>query len=283
MSRTIRTMANSPYAERIPIAYDRFRTQQHDRPLPVHIFGTSSDGNSVYIKNIRTLIDLGLPYKRYAEYDQNFFLDVDYIIITHEHGDHLNSPALLKILKMYPHVTVIIHPRMARKLMSPEFSHRIKQDQLKLYTKDGSSRFRTAAPQILTTRDNVQVVFTPHLTRHGDITNIAIELTIDQFDAHILYASDLDNLLPDETGLTDGLPHYKDNPFNLIFLEANYDEALLQEALEKNPNDARAKGNLRHISEQTAWEYVQRYLTEDGLFIPLHASSTFGTLIQRFT
>lgn len=270
------------YTEAIPLVYTRFRQQRFDQQLPVHIFGTSSKGNSIYIKNLRTLIDLGLPYKRYTEYDPNFFLDVDYIILTHEHGDHLNSATLLKVLNMYPNIKFLITGRMAKAIMHPDFSHRLNQERLRPYTLYGpNNRFLFAKTQLLTTRDNVPIELRIHVTQHGDITNIAVEMTVKALNLHMLYASDLDNLMPDPTGLTDGLPHYKDNPFNLIFLEANYDEHQLQEALFLDPTDVKALGNLRHISEQEAWRYVERYLSDDGFFIPLHASSTYGTLIQK--
>lgn len=222
-----------------------------------------------------------LPFKRYTEYNPDFFNDVDYIILTHEHNDHLNPSTLLKILKIYPHIRIFITKRMAHAIMSKEFSHRIKQAELNRYTTNDNLRFKLVEKTTIQTRDLIDIEFIPHITRHGDITNIAIELNVPQLDVHLLYASDLDNLLADFTGTTDGLPHYADNPFNLIFLEANYDEKLLHEALKINPHDIRARGNLRHISEQAAWQYVTRFLSDDGYFIPLHSSSTYGTLNQN--
>ena len=47
----------------------------------LHIFGSSSKGNSIYFKDGRFLIDLGFPYKKYIEYDRNFFLKVDFIFL----------------------------------------------------------------------------------------------------------------------------------------------------------------------------------------------------------
>lgn len=276
------TLTENKYVENIPLVYSRFKQQIVDQPLPVHIFGTSSKGNSVYIKNLRTLIDLGLPYKRYADYDPNFFLNVDYIILTHEHGDHLNSATLLKVLELYPNIKFLITQRMAQKIISEEFSHRINQERLMPFTKGGmNQRFYVARTQKLMTRDNISIDLIIHVTTHGDITNIAIEMTVEALDVHLLYASDLDNLEPDMSGKSDGLPHYQNNPFNLMFLEANYDEAVLYEALRINPYDPKARGNLRHISEQEAWRYVEKNLSNDGFFIPLHASSMYGTLIQK--
>ena len=68
-----------------------------------------------------------------------------------------------------------------------------------------------------------------------------------------------------------------------MFLEANYDKEILDPILQKDPHNARALGNKRHISEQEAWKYVSLSLSSTGLFVPLHASTTFGTLVQDLT
>ena len=68
-----------------------------------------------------------------------------------------------------------------------------------------------------------------------------------------------------------------------IFLEANYDDLLLQDWSNKHvdyASQARVRGSLRHISEKEAFEFVKKYLKDTGVFIPLHASKTFGTLLQ---
>ena len=64
-------------------------------------------------------------------------------------------------------------------------------------------------------------------------------------------------------------------------MEANYDPKILFNYIQTHPNDFRAKQNLRHTSEKDAWEYVEQFLKPDGIFIPLHASSSFGTLLQE--
>lgn len=261
--------------------FNRFKTRVYPRNLPVHIFGSSSRGNSVYLERLRTLIDLGFPYKRYAELDQNFFIDVDYVLLTHEHPDHINIATFHRILEMHPNVKFVISPAMARDMMAPHF---IEKRHLTfahdLCTKYAGRFISAQQPLVLRTRDGLNFLYTPHVTEHGTITNVAIELTANQLGLHALYASDLDTIYGNPAKHIDGLPFDHQNPFSLIFLEANYDEALLQEALRADPHDAKALGNLRHMSEQTAWAYVTQFLADDGLFVPLHASSMYGTLVQ---
>lgn len=303
--------------------YDRYKKripaeQSPLQPLPFYFFGSGSSGNSVYLNRLHTLIDLGFSYKKYSDFNPNFFLDVDYVILTHEHSDHFNFTTFYKILEMAPNVKFIMLDRLYNtitqedqtknklaKYISGNFTEKINNIKNKYHSrlivinKDQNT-------MVLTTRHQVEFWFTPHIVSHGDIQNLAIEISTQKFGIHLLYSSDIDHLL-DTTGgdqirhlglplsyttredlfSSNFIPH-KDaiqlqplnNPFNLMFLEANYDKNILQKALEKDPYNAHARGNLRHISEQEAWEYINLALSSDGLFIPLHASTTFGTLIQ---
>lgn len=291
------------------------------QPLPFYFFGSGSSGNSVYLTRLHTLIDLGFPYSHYKELNPNFFLDVDYLILTHEHSDHLNVSTLFKILEMFPNVKILLSKRLYQVITNPlkdqnkiakrmtgNFNQRI--DDL---THTYKSRFeiiehpQTTIP--LVTRHQTEFWLTPHFVKHGSITNMAIEISTLKYDIHMLYASDLDHLL-DPTGIdvinNRGLPsNYSSsldptdpqfnypidqlkfeplkNPFNLMFLEANYDKEILDPILQKDPHNARALGNKRHISEQEAWKYASLSLSSTGLFVPLHASTTFGTLVQDLT
>lgn len=261
-------------------AYDKFRNRQFDIDLPVHIFGTSSKGNSVYLSKLHTLIDLGLPYSHYTKVNPNFFLDVDYLILTHKHSDHLNPATLLHILKDFPHVKVIMPQPMAQDILNtPKLHEKINDDIIATY----SSRFIQASPMVLKVRGNLEYTFKPHYVPHGDLTNIAIEIFSPVSNHHILYSSDIDTLEPvTGRGSITGIPHPNANDqFDIVFLEANYDKNLVDQALKINPNDVKALGNLRHLSEQEAWKYIERYMSDSGIFIPLHASSMYGTLLQQ--
>lgn len=289
------------------------------KPLPFYFFGSGSSGNSVYLTQLHSLIDLGFPYKKYITFDQNFFLDVDYIFLTHEHSDHFNFATFYKILQMNPNIKFVLSRRLYQVITEPDqaknkIAKQVRGDfqaKINQLTTTYRNRFLVIQPDqltsvILTTRHNLKFWFTPHLVSHGDILNMAIELNSAN-NIHTLYSSDIDHLI-DNSGndvirhlglpinyssnynifASDFVPfphainiNPSNNPFDLMFLEANYDEQLLAKALTKDPNNPHALGNKRHISEQEAWQYVNLSLADNGIFVPLHASRTFGTLIQE--
>lgn len=257
------------------LAYSRFGQRVTDqRQDALYVFGSSSSGNSIYFKEARILIDMGFSYKRYMEYSKTFFFNVDYIMLTHEHVDHLNCSTLLRVCKLYPAIKIIIPPNMWQDMLEPDFAHRIDQEKLVAY----ASHFIFAQPMQLTNRRGLKIQYLPHVTAHGPITNCAIELIYNNL--HVMYASDLDEFQANPARGTQGLPMDKSNPFDILCLEANYDPKILHDYIASHPDDYRASENFRHTDEQTAWNYVHTYLKSDGIFIPLHASHTFGTLWQ---
>lgn len=283
------------------------------KPLPFYFFGSSSSGNSVYLKRLHVLIDLGFAYNHYRAIDPDFFLDVEHIILTHEHSDHFNPTTLFKILKQYPNVKFWITHRMFDTITNPELFDKKnhsngltnrQQTELKTIYQNRFQLIEQENQTIINqNRNDIEYWFIPHFTQHGlgpkGLINLGIEIISKQLNLHLLYASDLDHLFDyhgiDQVG---GLPtgprtlvstdqmndHYQygpiANPFNLIFLEANYDETIVNKVLQENPYDPHARGNKRHISEQEAWKYVKLNLSNDGIFVPLHASHTYGTLVQ---
>lgn len=259
----------------VNLAYNKIGQRVTDeRQERMYVFGSSSAGNSIYFKNPRILIDLGFSYKRYLEYDPLFFLKVDYIMLTHEHSDHLNPSTLLRVAHNYPGIKIIIPPNMWNDMLQSDFAHRINQTKLKQY----KSHFIFAKPMQLINHHSMVINYIPHVTSHGPITNCAIELIYD--NQHILYASDLDNFNPDPIKHTQGLPMNINNPFDVICLEANYDPDILNNYIKTHADSFRATENYRHTSEPVAWDYVHKYLKANGIFIPLHASHMFGTLWQ---
>lgn len=307
--------------EELKSIYNKWRQRQFGKRVPVHVFGSGSEGNSVYIKPYHLLIDMGLPFKVYQEYDPLFFLDVDFIVLTHHHGDHLNPGTLIRVLNNYPHIRVIMSEFMGNYITSkhykPEYKKRApgapvpflhdpvyetdaegNKVQLPPRYRDDllkhSSKFIAAEDRTLTSHDGRSVLFEPLTVKHGDIINIAVQLRDPDLEFDFLYASDLDNLDGERTfidcfGQTQHVTGLNQNRmYTCMFLEANYDIAILEswyDALNPDSPDyrgkkARADGNLRHISEQEAGAYIEKFLVENGLFVPLHASKTFGTLHQ---
>lgn len=327
--------------EHIPITYNRNFERLFNAPLPVHIFGSSSKGNSVYIKPYRLLIDLAMPKKAYLEYDKDFFNHVDSIILTHDHGDHLNPSTLMHALT-YPHIKVYMHSFMWKRMIRADYKAIYKKvdkiNVLKLpydrygYLQKGydiddngnkiiekspwQEKFESIKHRIFFIDNYPEVTlnhswrndikFYPLTTKHGDLLNIAIRLYDPQLNVRWLYASDLDNLEPHPVSFIDCFGQEQmvtslsaTDQYEIMMLEANYDENIILKAAQKlektyidehgNITDkkrffsekTRIENNSRHISEQTAFPYVQKHLVENGIFIPLHASRTFGTLWQE--
>ena len=77
--------------------------------LPITIIGSSSSGNSVRFDKIKTLVDIGLPY---SHYPKDFFYQVRYVALTHEHPDHLNHSTLKHIVEIYPNTKFIVSKRL---------------------------------------------------------------------------------------------------------------------------------------------------------------------------
>lgn len=243
----------------------------------LYVFGSSSSGNSIYFKDARTLIDLGFSYKRYQQYDPNFFLKVDYIFLTHEHSDHLNPSTLLRVATLYPNVKIVMPIALWQDITDEDFAERINQKKL-LNLK---ARFTFAEPTVFKSVIGPQIQFIPHVTKHGGIKNQAVELSY--LDKHVLYASDLDEFTANPSLGTQGLPMNPNNKFDILCLEANYDPDILNDYIMTHKDSFRANENLRHIDERTAWQYVRQYMKPNGIFIPLHASHTFGTLWQDYS
>jgi len=277
--------------------YTKYATPiRADITLPITLIGTGSEGNSIVIDPFRLMIDVGFAYGKITEHvnmDQ-----VDFVALTHEHMDHLKISTLKRFVKRHPHLVLLMPERVWDFIQnkdpngSAQIEHRVQP-------------FPFDKPFLLETRDKSSYIITPHSTNHGDITNVAYEITDEETGTHMLYATDLDTFDEGPDGFPSGLPQSTNDPFNLIFLEANYDEEVLsqyirektalirekemeqftggssEKELKTHRNHLfRAKSNWRHVSEQEAIHYIGKHLTPGGLFIPMHASRTFGTYFQ---
>ena len=277
--------------------HQRYNTPELE-PLSFYFFGSGSTGNSVYLKESHVLIDLGFPYKRYIDTIPMFWYDCRYVFLTHEHSDHSNPSTLIRLLDLYPHLRFLISQRMFRVITQPAFAHRFNANEERGRERQAEllGKYRNRF-HLLNADDkglrlptpNGAIIVNPYFVSHENIINVAYQ--IDTPEHHLIYTSDLDHVftsandpnrelsLPMEYS-TDGHPMMMQHPFDLMFVEANYDRDILEEALREDPENAHARGNLRHISEQETWQYIQYTLAPHGLFIPLHASSAFGTLVQ---
>lgn len=293
--------------------YDKHLKPVYNDTRDILMLSSGSHGNSLIIKPYQLIVDLGLSYKYY---DEELLRKIKYVFLTHQHGDHFNITTINKIMKNQPHIKFIMRDEMfdiLKDRFAAKNNYNLNMSAIQIIKENEDIVFDLDNDEVL--------VVNAHKTDHGDIENTAYtfkgSVDVDEFEQPtILYASDLIDTEPTELG--DGLP--SDETYDLMFLEANYDHQILVDRLYEivNSDDSqyndyqkgflnrkidrlkdefnsdilkdllesriyapKEKGNLRHLSENQAFKYVFNHLSNDGLYIPLHASSQFGTLHQK--
>lgn len=63
--------------------------------------GSSSKGNCYLIDYL--MIDVGLPYKDIKDYIHS----MNFVLLSHIHGDHFNKTTMRKIVVNHPHITIV--------------------------------------------------------------------------------------------------------------------------------------------------------------------------------
>lgn len=69
--------------------------------MTFNTIGSSSKGNCYLIDYL--MIDVGLPYKDIKEYIHY----VNFVLLSHIHGDHFNKTTMRKIVVNHPHITIV--------------------------------------------------------------------------------------------------------------------------------------------------------------------------------
>lgn len=253
--------------------------------MNVKILASGSSGNAVVLNN-NILIDAGLTIKAFDAYRLE---DIEVLIVTHHHGDHMKLPLLRNLINKGIKTYL---PKLAMAEVA-------KEGKIDLAPLMGSQVFLLDESTIIEV-DGATV--TPYPQKHHDIINYALVV---QGDKRALYATDLDTVEPSSIGV--GLLAL--GMFDIILLEGNYDEVYLREYIEYmvslvpgEPNPAewtddeldswvrsnymhlptdvarnafRAVQNHRHLSKQQARAYAATRLIPGGQYYELHRSSQF--------
>ena len=257
--------------------------------MDVKILATGSSGNCVLIDG-KVLIDAGITIKLLTAYGVTPE-DLDALIITHKHGDHMKTPLVRHLLSS----------GVRAFLPTGVIAELAKEGQINITEMVNVGQVTPITEDALFQAGEITIQAYPQ--KHHDLVNYAFVLA--KGNDRLLYATDLDTLEPSETGV--GLLHL--GQFDTLLLEGNYDEPYLRAYIEymvslvpeaEDPTKAsdddleawvkthyrslpdkiarnafRAIQNHRHLSKQQARAYAKTHLKPGGTYYEIHRSGQF--------
>jgi len=189
---------------------------------------SGSSGNSILFSSEKTkiLIDSGLSGKKIEEKLNSLGETANYIdgiIITHEHGDHINSAGIL-----------------GRRYDIPIYIRKKTYEKVK-------EKFKNTDINIIEKKFEIgDFKIEPYPISHDAIDPIGFIITFKKYRVGILT----------DTGYITGLIKNKLSDLNGIFLESNYDERLLFESDRPLSLKQRIKSRLGHLSNENAVKLI---------------------------
>lgn len=225
------------------IVLNKYKRREDGRTLPIEIFGSNSkQGTSIYVDPINALFDVGVTYQTIGQLNDQ----MDVIMISHAHSDHLHWPTLVSLLNAHPMIMVLL-PYFID--IPPEYAF-ISRHVITVYD---------LQPVDLVLRSGLEINVMPLQMPHGKEMSFSYSIRFQ--DANLLFSTDLSS--------TEHLPSLV--TYNIIMIETNYDA---DEFVSPNGSG----GAVAHLSVQDAMQYAMSHLDEYGKMIPLH----FGPTMLNF-
>lgn len=208
---------------------------------PFKVISTGSkEGNCVIYHN-SIMLDCGVPYSRVKSVEK----DVQIILLTHVHSDHINIKTLKKL--QYNRPTLRIG---CCEWMMP----------------------------LLDGLNNIDIYEIGKIYNYGSFKLSPIKLYHDVENCgYRIFKEDYKAIHATDTQHLDGITA-KD--YDLYSIEHNYDEDMALEAIrisERTGDFCHAKGSINsHLSHQQAFEFIIKNRKESSEVVKLHQSSTYS-------
>lgn len=199
-------------------------------------FGSGSSGNCAFLgtENGGVLIDAGVdPDHVCHDLAANGIniSKVKGILLTHDHADHIRYA--YKLVREHKHLRIYCTPRLMRGLLRHHnISSRIKDYQVSIFKE---------IPFFL-----AGMKFTAFETSHDAIDNMGFSIEID--GNTFVVATDMGVI-------TERAAHYMSKA-NFLMIESNYDRQMLDSGRYPEYLKARVRGNLGHLDNSVAAQYV---------------------------
>ena len=213
------------------------------------IISSGSDGNAVlYFGNI--LVDIGVPFASLSGCIDNLSL----VLLTHEHGDHLNIGTLKKLQSVRPGVRVGCGKFLVEKLRENGIRN------IDVYKLGEGCCYGAKS-------GNLSVV---PVKLYHDVPNFGYRLykDVNEWHVRIFHATDTAHLF----GITA-------KGYDLYAIEANYDEDRIYDIINEKQmrgDFAHQRGAMNsHLSIQQAQNFVLQNAGKNYEFIRLHQSKEF--------
>lgn len=190
------------------------------------------------------MIDCGIPFSKMKEE----LYKSQYLLITHDHQDHVKPQTLRQIEKWFPNIEIYSTYKVAR--ISDSVTA-INTDYLPIW--------------LPRAKCNMWAVPVPHNT-------LCFAYVMKFEDIELVYATDLKN--------TDDLSRFTEEngfQYDFTFLESNYDETKLRILGDSwhGQYNAYVDSSERHLSKDDSLKFYVKYRTEGGKYIELHKSTRF--------
>jgi L-ascorbate metabolism protein UlaG (beta-lactamase superfamily) len=200
------------------------------------VISTGSKGNCVVIENV--MIDCGIPFKKMKEAGY----EVDTLLLTHIHSDHIKETTLKNIVTLFPHITIYGNYEVAQ--VFSEFPIQVVNAGVPFVTKAGQT-------------------VTPFECLH-DVVCYGYVWEVNGLE--VIYATD-----------TSDLRHAPKKNYDYFFIESNHDEVKLSSLTsQRNFGYNVFASAKRHMSTQKAKAfYYMHRKDKDSKLIELHQSARF--------
>lgn len=202
--------------------------------MKITMIASGSKGNMCYIESneAKIIIDCGISYKRIVKYFENHNLsyDIDAVLITHEHGDHVSGlKNFVKSIKCPVYMTKGTMVGIKEK-----------------YSKNGDFPFDAMNLEIISHDDEFDI---------KDIHVKAIPLSHDVYDptGFILTSCESKIVYITDTGYVPSVFYEDISNATCYVMETNHDPAMLMQCT-KRPYETRVRilGDKGHLSNEDA-------------------------------